>query len=327
MNAAPAPPPQPWPTFVAAGEALTDLIIEEPDAASPGSDRADGQRWRAQPGGAGWNVARAPARLGLASAFAGAIGHDVFGQALWDRSAAAGLDMRFIQRMHKSPLLAVVHQTHPPRYFFIGDDSADLHFDPQQLPGGWAEHVQWVHFGGISLAREPLAGRLLALARALKARGVRICFDPNHRSVMDSNPHYPATLRAMTELADVVKVSDDDLSGLFGSVDIAAPLATLRSWNPQALCLVSLGARGATLHAGLQHWTALPPPVTVADTVGAGDACIAGLLSSLMQRPEMPPAEHLRFAVAAGSAACQQAGASPPGPADIQALLHHTLLA
>jgi len=308
---------QQWPVFVAAGEALTDLITDGPDH----------RHWLAQPGGAGWNVARAAARLGLASAFAGAVSHDVFGQALWDGSAAAGLDMRFVQRVHKSPLLAVVHQTDPPRYFFIGDDSADLHFDPQKLPSGWADHVRWVHFGGISLAREPLAARLLELARALKARGVRICFDPNHRSVMDDNPRYPATLREMTELADVVKVSDDDLTGLFGSGDIAAHLATLRSWNPQALCLLTLGARGATLHAGADHWTALPPAVTVTDTVGAGDACMAALLASLMQRPDSPPAEHLRFAVAAGAAACQQAGASPPGPADIQALLDRTVLA
>jgi len=317
MSATTTPPVQQWPDFVAAGEALTDLITEGPDH----------QRWLARPGGAGWNVARAAARLGLASAFSGAISHDVFGQALWDGSAASGLDMRFVQRLHKSPLLAVVHQTDPPRYFFIGDDSADLHFNPQQLPGGWTDHVQWVHFGGISLAREPLAGRLLALARDLKARGVRICFDPNHRSVMDDKPNYPATLRAMTELADVVKVSDDDLKGLFGSGDIADHLATLRGWNPQALCLVTLGARGATLHAGSQHWTALPPPVTVVDTVGAGDACMAALLASLMQRPDAPPAVHLRFAVAAGAAACQQAGASPPGPADIQALLGRTVLA
>jgi len=312
-----SPPPPPWPAFVAAGEALTDLITEGPDH----------QRWLARPGGAGWNVARAAARLGLASAFAGAVSNDVFGQALWAGSDAARLDMRFIQRVDKSPLLAVVHQTDPPRYFFIGDDSADLHFDPQQLPDGWAAHVRWVHFGGISLAREPLAGRLLELARALKARGVRICFDPNHRSVMDAKPDYPATLRAMTELADVLKVSDDDLTGLFGSADIAAHLATLRSWNPQALCLVTLGARGATLHAGTQHWTALPPAVAVADTVGAGDACMAALLASLMQRPGMPPAEHLRFAVAAGAAACQHAGASPPGPTDIRALLDRTVLA
>ena len=320
MNAAFTPPP-PWPAFVAAGEALTDLITQGPDPAGP-----DHQHWLARTGGAGWNVARAASRLGLASAFAGAISQDVFGQALWDGSAAAGLDLRFLQRVHKSPLLAVVHQTDPPRYFFIGDDSADLHFDPRQLPAGWADHVRWVHFGGISLARQPLAGRLLALARDLKARGVRICFDPNHRSVMDDNPGYPATLRAMTELADVIKVSDDDLAGLFGSADIAAHLATLRRWNPQALCLVTLGARGATLHAGAQQWTAMPPPVTVADTVGAGDACIAALLASLMQRGDAPPDEHLRFAVAAGAAACQQAGASPPGPADIQPLLDGTVL-
>jgi len=301
------------PAFIAIGEALTDLITQ---------GDAGHERWLARTGGAGWNVARAVARLGVPSAFAGAISHDVFGQALWDASETAGLDLRFMQRVAKAPLLAVVHCTEPPAYFFIGDDSADLHFDPQQLPQGWQSQVQWAHFGGISLARQPLAGRLLALARELKAQGVRICFDPNYRVAMDLDAGYGATLRAMVELADVVKVSDEDLVGLFRSADTAAHLSTLRSWNPHALCLVTHGAQGATLHAGAEHWTALPPAVVVADTVGAGDACMAALLASLMLHPVSQPVEHLRYAVAGGAAACRQVGASPPERSDIEELLY-----
>jgi hypothetical protein len=60
---------------------------------------------------------------------------DVFGDA--QATDAAGLDLRFLQRHAKSPLLAIVHELHPPTYFFIGDDSADLHFDAAQLPAGW----------------------------------------------------------------------------------------------------------------------------------------------------------------------------------------------
>jgi len=86
-------------------------------------------------------------------------------------------------------LLAIVAQTHPPDYFFIGDDSADLQFDPQQLPFGWQDRVRWVHFGGISLVREPLATSLLTLAAQLKTAGVRISYD--------------SMLQQMTALSDV----------------------------------------------------------------------------------------------------------------------------
>jgi fructokinase len=51
-----------------------------------------------------------------------------------------------------------------------------------------------VHFGGISLAREPLAGKLVALAQELKAAGVKISYDPNFRLMMDER--YDATCAA-----------------------------------------------------------------------------------------------------------------------------------
>jgi len=73
------------PHFVAAGEALTDLLRSGP------------QGWTSQVGGSTWNVARVVARLGMPSAFAGAVSRDVFGAALAAANEAAGLDRRFLQ--------------------------------------------------------------------------------------------------------------------------------------------------------------------------------------------------------------------------------------
>jgi len=297
------------PLFVAAGEALTDLIA---GAGTPDC-------WHSKVGGSTWNVARAMARLGTPSAFAGAISKDVFGDALWRASASAGLDLRFLQKVNKSPLLAIVYRTDPPGYFFVGDDSADLHFTPERLPAGWSGHCRWAHFGGISLAREPLAGRLVALARALKESGVKISFDPNYRQLMDER--YDATLRQMTALADVVKVSEEDLAGLFRDDDLARAFATLRSWNPDASYLYTKGAQGASLHIGEQQWQAPAPRIEVVDSVGAGDASIAALAFSMLHHPVRGPLAHLRFAVAAGAAACLAAGATPPALETIEGLL------
>jgi len=54
------------------------------------------------------------------------------------------------------------------------------------------------------------------------------------------------------------------------------------------------------------------PQVTVVDTVGAGDATVAGLLHSLTRHADRPLQAHLHAALAAGSAACLQSGATPP---------------
>jgi fructokinase len=286
------------PVFVSAGEALTDLL----------RNGADG--WTSQVGGSTWNVARVMARLGVPSAFAGAVSHDVFGDALVKASAEAGLDPRFLQQLDRSPLLAIVHALNPPRYFFVGDDSADLHFDPSRLPAGWHGAASWVHFGGISLARPPLRDKLLSLAMRLKEQGVAISYDPNYRALMDER--YDPVLRQMAALADVIKVSDEDLCGLFRCQDPEAALLELRAINPDALYLYTLGAAGARLLHREREWRAPAPEVRVADTVGAGDASIASLLYSLMLHPEAGMEQHLRYAVAGGAAACLAPGAAPP---------------
>ncbi|MYM81589.1 carbohydrate kinase [Duganella sp. FT50W] len=299
-----------FPLFVAAGEALTDMVVQD----------GTRQHWRSLTGGSTWNVARAMAKLEVPTAFAGAISQDVFGDALWQASEEARLDLRFLQRYQKSPLLAIVHRTDPPAYFFVGDDAADLHFDASLLPEGWRKHVKWVHFGGISLAREPLAGKLLALAGQLKQEGVRISYDPNYRLLMDER--YDATLRRMTALADVIKVSEEDLAGLFRTGDIATAFDTLRSWNPNAAYLYTKGGDGASLYIGDESWSQPAPRIAVVDTVGAGDASIAALAWSMMHRADATPLQHLRFSVAAGAAACLGAGASPPSLQDIDKLTH-----
>ena len=294
------------PRMLCAGEALTDMIHQ------------GDEQWVSRVGGSTWNVARALAALGEPTAFAGAISLDRFGDALWSATEAVGLDTRLLQRVDRSPLLAVVEQGEPPRYFFIGDDSADLHFEPALFPAGWAEGLRWAHFGGISLAREPLASKLIALARELKAQGVAISYDPNYRNLMDER--YAPTLAAMASIADLVKVSDDDLRGLFPGVALDEALARLRAFNPAAYCLLTRGGEGASLFHGAERCDAQAPKVAVVDTVGAGDAsaacrCACSRRSGWRIRLVNKPA-----ALAAGSAACLQAGATPPPPAAMQQL-------
>lgn len=290
---------QAFPQFVAIGEALTDMIRVAPED------------WQSKVGGAGWNVSRVMSWLKVPSAFAGSVSQDCFGQDLWNASAAAGLDMRFMQRYDRAPLLAIVHETRPPSYFFIGNDSADLYFNPEVLPGGWMREVKWAYFGGISLTREPLASRLVDLAERLKQAGARIAYDPNYRVVMTER--YDATLRKMTSLADVIKISDEDLTGLFRTKDEAGAFETLRSFNPGAVYLYTRGAEGASLHFKDEAWTARPPKIEVVDTVGAGDASLGGLLVSLSQRPDVGWNEHLRASIATGAGACLVAGGGLPG--------------
>ena len=289
------------PRFAAFGEALTDFVRQGDDL------------WRSVPGGAPWNVARAMAAFGVESAFGGAVSRDCFGDALWQASVEARLDLHLLQRVDKSPVLAMVHATHPPQYFFVGDDSADLHFDVDALPDELLSGLRWALFGGISLARAPLSGRLLALAERLKRGGTKIAYDPNIRVLMDAR--YDPTLARMLALADLVKLSADDVRGLLRCVDVEAGLANLRRQNPQAALFFTDGAAPARWYTASGAWEGMPPSVDVVDTVGAGDCSLAGLLTHLLEHPGADAAEALRAALAAGAGACLAAGAVPPSTA------------
>ncbi|WP_425147443.1 carbohydrate kinase family protein [Deinococcus sp.] len=295
------------PQIVSAGEALTDLVT------------TGGNTWAAHPGGAAWNVARAAKALGTPSAFAGAVGQDNFGDDLWNASTAASLDLRFLQRVSQPTLLAVVYSAAPPAYRFMGEHSADLYFDAALLPDGWLAAARWLHLGGISLAREPLAGHLLGLMRAARAAGVRISFDPNAR-IVHRDPAYRPTFETVLRSSDLIKLSDEDLRFFFPGQDEDSALRTLRGHNAQAPIVITRGGDGATLYHAAGSASLPAPKVQVADTVGAGDALCAGLLVSATEQPQALWTQHLAFALRVASAACSRPGAYAPNRQDLAAL-------
>ncbi len=303
------PPPgaeRALPRLVVLGEALTDFVRTGPD------------RWRSVPGGACWNVARVAATLGVPTGWAGSVGNDVFGDELLARSAGAGLDLRFAQQVDAPPLLAIVHQLDPPQYFFVG--SADQGFDPERLPDGWRNACAYAHVGSISLVRQPLGARLVALAEDLHARGVRISFDPNCRNLMGTG--YPALFERLAAIADLVKLSAEDLRHIYPQYSEADALLRVRALMARgARLLHTRGARGLHLHVDGRRFDQAAIPVPVRDTVGAGDACVGGFIASMLQQPDAGWAEHLRSAAATAAAACMHDGAHAPAREAVERLL------
>lgn len=293
------------PHVVVFGEALTDIVQGEPG------------QWQGYPGGAPWNVARGLSRLGVSSAFAGAISSDGLGDELARESAAAGLPEAFIQRVDADPLVAIVPSKFPPRYFFAGE--ADLRFEPAKLPKGWLEAAQLCHFSCISLAREPLGGVLLEQARQARAAGKRISYDPNWRNLMGR--HYrDQVFPELVSLADEIKLSDEDLRQIYPGLNEEQALQALRELNPAALILFTRGEHGLALYTTDARYEQPAIKVEVVDTVGAGDASMAGWLASKFVGIE-DYQQRLRFAAACASASCSHAGAYAAPMEEVQRLL------
>ncbi|MGE6274090.1 aminoimidazole riboside kinase [Aeromonas media] len=239
------------------------------------------------PGGAPANVAVGVARLGGESAFIGRVGADPFGRFMADTLVAEGVDIRHLTQdpAHRTSTVLVELDEEGERSFtFMVRPSADQFLEPADLPR--FEAGQWLLSCSIALANEPVRSSCLQAMAAIKEAGGRVCFDPNLRPEVWGNPAemLPQVSAAMT-LADVVKLSVEELQLLSGEDDLLAGLATL---SGPALVLVTRGAAGVVARLGgdLLEWVG--QKVTPLDTTGAGDAFVAGLLAALAGRSSLP---------------------------------------
>lgn len=296
------------PRYVVFGEALTDMI------------RQDDGTWRSLPGGSCWNVARVGARLGVPTGYAGAVSLDAFGDEIAQASLDAGLDARFLQRIDAPPFIAMVTSRHPPRYVFLGENSADLHFRPELLPAGWLDAAEVIHVGSLALARGPLARRIVEQALAARQAGKRVAFDPNFRAAMRDASYRP-TFELVASVASHIKVSDEDLEGLFPGLELRDALVALRGLAPGAEILLTRGADGLALIRGDAVLEAPAYRVDVVDTVGCGDASMAGWMSGLLLHPDMPAPQRLARIAATAAAAAMHAGPYAPGAREVDAML------
>jgi fructokinase len=126
----------------------------------------------------------------------------------------------------------------------------------------------------------------------------------------------------MMAMADIVKLSDEDLSW-FGEAGAAEDVIARWLERGPKLIVMTRGSKGATAYSKRHIVTVVPEPVTVVDTVGAGDTFNAGILASLHEQGALSKAavanlseSAIRNALSLGAAAAavtvSRAGANPP---------------
>ena len=116
----------------------------------------------------------------------------------------------------------------------------------------------------------------------IKSVGGRISFDPNIRpDLWQDQALLQACLDRALSMANVVKLSEEELVFISGSKDLAYGIASVTERYQPELLLVTRGKAGvlAAFQQKCTHFSA--KPVVSVDTTGAGDAFVAGLLASL----------------------------------------------
>jgi len=288
------------------GEALIDIV-----------ETVDGEHELV--GGSPANVAVGLARQGHGVRLLTRLGRDARGERIAAQVAASGAAVDDASWTDA--------ETSTARARLRPDGSAQYQFAIDwAVPAVAADAVRVVHTGSIALFLEPGGSAVLGVLRSAADTGsALVTLDPNIRpALVGSHETALARFAQAAASADLVKLSDEDAEWLYPGLDPVAVLHQIASYGPR-LVVMTRGGSGATGFGpgGITSVAALA--VTVADTIGAGDAYMASLISSILDDPAIfeDPAV---FAAALGRAAItagitvSRAGANPPTRAEVDAV-------
>ncbi len=305
--------------FLVCGEALWDLFKVESEA---------GLTFDARIGGSPFNVALGLARLGQEAALFTGLSTDRFGERLHEALTAEGVATDFILRRDQPTTLSFVDvgPDGGPAYAFYGEGAADRSISGSELPD-LDPSIWGLHAGSYSLAVEPVGSALLALFEREAGRRL-LTLDPNVRlNVEPRVALWRGRVERFLRLAEVVKVSDEDLDLLYPGEE---PSQIAERWRHlgASLVVITRGAEGAEAFSAKGRVAVAGRKVRVVDTVGAGDSFQAALIAALAERGCKDRAalaaldrgdlvSLLDFAMEAAALTCTRRGADLPKGRDL----------
>ena len=274
---------------VAIGELLIDFTPVSgslPKTSDVGNNGLARPCFEQNPGGAPANVAVAAAQMGKRAAFIGKVGEDAFGRFLRETLASRGVDVSGLVSTDAYPTtLAFVHlDVSGERSFsFYRKPSADVMLESDDVDPELLSQTKLFHFGSVSMTADPSRTATLASVRAARNAGAIITYDPNLRlSLWHSQEEAKEVILGAMQYADVLKVSDEELTFLTGETSIEAGVEALRRYHQCAIVLVTRGAEGCYYSARCGSGSVPSYAVHAIDTTGAGDAFVGAFVSELL---------------------------------------------
>ncbi|MGN9758012.1 carbohydrate kinase family protein [Streptomyces sp. SD31] len=277
---------------------------------------------RVLPGGGPANTAVALARLGTPARFLARLSGDVFGRLFRAHLEASAVDLSSAVEAAEPSTLAVAEldEQGQAAFSFHAQNTADWQWTAEELAGVDLSETACVHTGSLALVRAPGAAVVEDFLAAAAPRAT-ISIDPNVRPLLVDPDVYRARLAHWCDLADVLRLSEDDLALLLPGTP---PEQACDIWHAAGarLVVITRGAEGALASLDGERLQVPAVATQVVDTVGAGDSFTAGLLHHLGARGLLggrltelrldDVADACLFATQVAALTCSVAGPNPP---------------
>ena len=300
---------------------LGELLI---DLTQRGSDENGNGEFTAYPGGAPANVAVAASRLGASAGFIGKVGNDAFGRSLADTLKKDKVDIKGLYFDNEQPTtmaIVSVDETGERDFSFYRNPGADTQLTAEEAIAALsADMPKILHIGSLSMTNSPSKEACVEAVKYAKENGAIISYDPNYRAALwDTEEHAVEMMKALLPYADILKVSDEEMSMLTLVGDFEEGSRILAEYGA-GIVLVTLGADGVFVRMGRKTATVPGFKVEVADTNGAGDTFLGAMLMQIatgMTGSEDVWTQLLgmvRYANKAASITCSRHGAIPAMP-------------
>jgi 2-dehydro-3-deoxygluconokinase len=274
-------------------------------------------------GGSESNVAIGLSRLGVDAVWCGRVGDDAVGRLVEREIRAEGVDARVVVDPDAPTGLMLKERrtstSQSVSYYRAG--SAGSRLSIGDLDEATIASADVLHLTGITAALSDSAAEAVRWAADVaRAAGVLVSFDVNYRRALWSPAEARAFCRDFVPRCDVVFAGEDEAAMVLGvdhdgaAADPAAVGAVgalgalargLADLGPSQ-AVVKCGAAGAVAVVDGALMTQDAVPIVPHDTVGAGDAFVAGYLAELAAG--LDAETRLRTAVTAGAFACLAAG-------------------
>jgi 5-dehydro-2-deoxygluconokinase len=277
------------------GRSCIDLYANE-----VGAPFVEIKSFAAYVGGCPTNISVGTRRLGLRSAVLTAVGNDPVGDFVLNFLNGEGVVTDFIPRKAGRRTSAVLLGIEPPDKFpliYYRDNCADIELTIDDVIAAPIAASRVLLVSGTGLSKEPSRSATLFAAERAREVGTKVILDLDFRPDQWHDARaYGVTVRSALRLADIVigtadetkaaaltdkasvDVTHSQVSDAHVAGDAQQAIQAVLDAGPEALAMKAGAERTTVYLRGGEAITALPFPVEVYNTLGAGDAFASGFI-------------------------------------------------